>query len=286
MTKRSSEEMTAQQTHREEGLEQRFLTAQAVAREAGLLARRMLADRGNLQVDMKGPQDFVSNADRAVERLIVQRLGAAFADDTFLGEEGEGDKAAEAGVALWVIDPIDGTANFVQGRSEWCVSIGFLHNGKPSIGVIHHPASGELYAARAGHGATRNAQPISVSRRTSIADATVALEYSPRTPRTTHLALVAALLAAGGEYTRSGSAALSLAHVADGRLDGFAEQHLYPWDVMAAIVLLVEAGGWVSDFLVDRGLQRGNPFVAAASGIREQFVKIVEASWGSVPRHR
>jgi myo-inositol-1(or 4)-monophosphatase len=274
---------TPPQAHHGEGLQRRFLAAQAVAREAGLLARHMLADRGTLQVDMKGPQDFVSNADRAVERLIVERLGAAFPGDAFLGEEGEGDKAAEAGAALWVIDPIDGTANFVQGRAEWCVSIGFLDNGQPSIGVIYHPASGDLYAARSGQGATRNAQSISASRRTSIADATVALEYSPRTPRRSHVALIDGLLTAGGEYTRSGSAALSLAHVTDGRLDGFAEQHLYPWDVMAAIVLVAEAGGWVSDFLVDRGLQRGNPFVAAAPGIRDQFMKLVEGSWSSGP---
>jgi myo-inositol-1(or 4)-monophosphatase len=261
-----------------DALQARFLAAQAVAREAGLLARRMLADRGNLHIEMKGPQDFVSNADRAVERLIVQRLSAAFPSDTFLGEEGQGDKKAEAGAALWVIDPIDGTANFVRDRAEWCVSIGFLHSGQPAIGVIYHPVADELYAARAGHGATRNGVPIAVSRRNAIADATVALEYSARTPRSIHLALIDALMAEGGEYTRSGSAAVSLAHVADGRLDGFSEQHLYAWDVMAAIVLVAEAGGWVSDFLGNGGLQRGNPFVATALGIREQLTKLVNSS--------
>lgn len=264
-----------QQLSTGDALAARLLAAQAVAREAGLLACRLVADRGQLLIEMKGPQDFVSNADRAVEQLIVKRLSAAFPSDSFLGEEGHGDKTAEAGTTLWVIDPIDGTANFVQGRQDWCISIGFLHLGRPAIGVIYHPPSDELYAARFGHGAFRNGAPIRISEQTAIAEATFALEYSARTPKTIHLRQVGALLTAGGEYRRNGSAALSLAHVADGRLDGFAEQHVYAWDVLAAIVLVTEAGGWVSDFFADGGLQRGNLFVAAAPGVRRQFHAIV-----------
>jgi myo-inositol-1(or 4)-monophosphatase len=264
-----------QQLSGDDALAARLLAAQAVAREAGLLARRLVADRGQLQIEMKGPQDFVSNADRAIEQFIVERLSAAFPGDSFLGEEGQGDKTAEAAAALWVIDPIDGTANFVQNRQEWCVSIGFLHLGRPAIGVIYHPPSEELYAARLGHGVFRNGAPIRVSDQTSIAHATFALEYSARTPKAIHLDQVGALLTEGGEYRRNGSAALSLAHVADGRLDGFAENHVYAWDVLAAIVLITEAGGWVSDFFADRGLQRGNSFVAAAPGIRRQFCALM-----------
>lgn len=260
-----------------DALAARLLAAQAVAREAGLLARRLVADRGQLLIEMKGPQDFVSNADHAIEQLIVQRLSAAFPSDSFLGEEGHGDKTAEAGTTLWVIDPIDGTANFVQDRQEWCISIGFLHLGRPAIGVIYHPPSDELYAARLGHGATRNGAPIRVSDRTALAEATIALEYSARTQRAIHLRQIDALLAQGGEYRRNGSAALSLAHVADGRLDGFAEQHVYAWDVLAAIVLIIEAGGWASDFLAEGGLQRGNSFIAAAPGIRRQLTALVNS---------
>jgi myo-inositol-1(or 4)-monophosphatase len=244
------------------------------------------ADRSLLQIEMKGPQDFVTNADRAVERLIVERLSAAFPTDSLLGEEGQADKRAEAGTALWVIDPIDGTANFVRDRPEWCISIGLMHGGHPEIGVIHHPRSGELYAARVGHGATRNGVPIHVSARTSLAESTIALEYSPRTPKAIHLAQIDALLVKGGEYRRNGSAALSLAQVADGRLDGFAEQHLYSWDVIAGIVLVTEAGGWVSDFLVEGSLQRGNSIVAAAPGIRRQLTKLANSNQGSAIAHR
>src|SRR4051812_3375927 len=104
----------------------RFLAAQAVAREAGELASGFLARRGELAIESKGPQDFVSEADRAVERLIIDRLSAAFPEDSFLGEEGQASAPVRTDGRLWVIDPIDGTTNFLQGRSEWCVSIGAM----------------------------------------------------------------------------------------------------------------------------------------------------------------
>jgi myo-inositol-1(or 4)-monophosphatase len=140
---------------RPEGLAQRFFAAQEIAREAGRLAVGYIDDLDRLNVELKGPQDFVSAADRAVEHLIIDRLSAMFPGEAFLGEEshahGDIDDAA-----LWVIDPIDGTANFVRGLEEWVVSIGLLVAGVPTIGVIYHAASDALYAARRGEGATRN----------------------------------------------------------------------------------------------------------------------------------
>ena len=124
--------------------------------EAGSLADSFLADRSKLSLEFKGPQDFVTEADRAVERLIVQRLSAAFPEDALVGEEGFGNTTTINSDAVWVIDPIDGTANFVQGRNEWCVSIGLLYQNRPALGVVYHPSSDELYAASRGHGATRN----------------------------------------------------------------------------------------------------------------------------------
>ena len=179
-------------------------------------------------------------------------------------------------ILLWVIDPIDGTTNFVQGRPDWCISVGLLWKGQPTIGVVYHPPADELYAASPGHGATRNGAPIRVSDRRSLAGAMIGLDYSSRTPPATHLAHIEALLARGGEYRRSGSTALSLAQVADGRLDGFVELHVYAWDVVAGIVLVREAGGWTSDFLARDGLRCGNPLVAAAPGIRDEFLALAE----------
>lgn len=257
-----------------EALACRFLAAQAVAREAGRLARRLLADPDRLQVELKGPQDLVSAADRAVEQLIVQRLAAAFPGDSFLGEEAHASGAPETATALWVIDPIDGTTNFVQGRPDWCISIGLLHSGQPTIGVIYDPSVDELYAASRCHGATCNGSVIRVSDRRSLAEAMIGLDHSFRTPPAAHLGHIEALLARGGEYRRNGSAALSLAHVADARLDGFAELHLHAWDVVAGIVLVREAGGWTSDFLAGDGLRHGNPLIAAAPGIRDELLAL------------
>src|SRR5262249_26078142 len=127
-------------------LTSRYLAAQSVAREAGGLALDYLADRSRLEVETKGPHDFVSAADRAVEALISRRLGAAFPGDAFLGEESGGMAAANSGGPLWIVDPIDGTANFVRDIPDWCVSIGLLVEGRFEIGVIHVPVLDELYS--------------------------------------------------------------------------------------------------------------------------------------------
>jgi myo-inositol-1(or 4)-monophosphatase len=255
-----------------DSLASRFLAAQAIATQAGRLARRFLDNPEKLGVKLKGPQDFVSAADLAVERLVIDRVAAAFPDDAIYGEE----SAAATGVGpadwLWVVDPIDGTANFVRGRADWCVSIAVLHAGVPEIGVICDPTATELFAGWRGHGATRNGVPIVASSCGTLSGATISLDHSSRSSASEHLAHARAILEQGGEYRRSGSAALSLAHVADGRLDGFVELHLSAWDVLAGIVLVNEAGGWTSDFLRGDGLNAGNPMIASAPLLRDALL--------------
>jgi myo-inositol-1(or 4)-monophosphatase len=260
----------------DEELTARLLAAQAVGAEAGKLARRFLENPETLNVVLKGPQDFLTAADLAVERLIIDRLSTLFPDDTFLAEESSATRASAGVGRLWVVDPIDGTANFASGRPDWCISIGFVSAGQPTIGVIDVPMTGAQYAARRGKGASRNGEPIHTSSRASLSDATVAIDSSFRTPPEPYLGILAALLARKVEHRRNGSAAISLAQVADGKLDGFAELHLYPWDVAAGIVLVAEAGGWVNDFFAGDGWPRGGPVVAAASGIRDEFRGVVE----------
>ena len=189
-------------------------------------------------------------------------------------------RGASEASPLWVVDPIDGTANFIRGAFEWCVSIGLLVGGRPVVGVIYDPNADELFAASAGRGATCNGLPICVSERTSLAGATVAIEFSFDQSAPTHAAQVQKLLEQGSEYRRNGSAALSLAHVACGRLDAFFELDLSAWDVLAGMAVVVEAGGWVSDFLADDGLSRGNAMLAAAPALREPLTAI--ASLGMV----
>jgi myo-inositol-1(or 4)-monophosphatase len=264
----------------EEALTRRFLAAKAIAVEAGHLALRLLADPASLDVQLKGPQDFVTAADRAVERLIAERLAAAFPEDAFLGEEFGSSAKRPKAAALWVVDPIDGTSNFARARAEWVISIGLVRDGKPEIGVIYHPPADELFAARRGRGAHRNGVAIRASRLTLLSEATVGFDYSSGTPPVQHVAQVQAMLERGGEYRRNGSAALSLAHVADGRLDGFVELQLNAWDVVAGMVLVSEAGGWTNDFLSGAGLTKGNPMIAAAAGIRDELLALTGlAAW-------
>jgi myo-inositol-1(or 4)-monophosphatase len=256
----------------ETGLQARLLAAQAIAREAGQLAARMLADRPALEIGLKGPQDFITSADGAVETLIAARLGAAFPEDGLLAEEGA-ERAGSSG-GLWVVDPIDGTANFASGRPDWCVSIGLLDDGRPEIGVIYQPALDLLFAARRGAGATCNRAPIAVADR-PLARATIGLDYSSRVPIADHVAQIAAVVTAGADYRRNGSAAVSLTQVADGRLDGFAEDHLNAWDVVAGMVLVTEAGGWCSDFLAGDGLKNGNRFAAASPSVWHDLTRLL-----------
>jgi len=260
----------------EDALEQRFAAAQAAARAAGRLALDFLADPDRLGMEMKGPQDFVTAADRAVERLLIERLSAAFPGDAFFGEESQVHGSLD-NPALWVIDPIDGTSNFVRNRPEWVISVGFLSAGKPALGVIHHAATDSLYAAHAGRGATRNGAVMAASARTTLDDATLAFETSLNAELGVHRGAIDRVAARGGEYRRYGSAALSLALVADGKLDGFIEARLSAWDVAAGIVLVREAGGWTNDFFANDGLRRGNAMLAAAPGLREE----VHALWAA-----
>jgi len=233
--------------------------AEAVARDAGQLARRYLDDPGALNVAFKGPQDVVTAADGAVERMIVAALRAHFPDDAFLGEEGGGT----AGDRCWVIDPIDGTANFARGLPHWCVSIAFVAGGRTEVGVICDPNGDLLYSARRGAGASRNTAPIRVSSTGDLARATVDIGFSRRTGIPDFARIMTRLLERGANVTQSQSAALGLARVADGRLDGYAERHLYAWDALAGLLLVEEAGGRVNAFLEGDALTAGNETIAA-----------------------
>ncbi len=244
-------------------IEQRFLAVTGLAQAAGALALGYFHDHASLGTTMKGTQDFLTVADGAVEELLRSRIAAAFPDDRVLGEEG-GGVAAER---LWIIDPIDGTANFARGEPHWCISIGFLRHGVPEIGAIFAPIAGELYLARRGGGATRNGKPIHVSRTQDMRVATVEIGWSSRRPRAAYLAMVEGAMAAGANAKRSASGAMGLAYVADGRTDAYAEVHINSWDVAAGVVIVSEAGGWTNDFFAGDALLNGNPILAATPGI-------------------
>ena len=255
-----------------EARRRRFRAATLVAREAGSLALSYQRDPAKLRVRLKGPQDYLTEADGAVERLIKDRLGREFPDDAFLGEEGGG----EPGERTWVIDPIDGTAQFARGLGPFSVSIALVAGAEIEIGVIYSPLSGELFAAERGCGASCNGRPMRVSQVSDPARAMFEIGWSRRRGIEPYLKILARMTAADISEGRSGAGALSLAHVADGRIEGAAEVHINAWDVLAGIVMVREAGGWTNDFLANDGLRRGNAILAAAPGMKGVLQEIMK----------
>ena len=246
-------------------LESRFETAMALAIEAGALALQM---RAGIAPSLKGPQDWVTEADGAVERFLSDRLAAAFPADGFQGEEGG---IARRGSLRWVVDPIDGTANYMRGLRRFCVSIACLEDRTPLIGVIVAPALGETFAARQDGGAMLNGSPIHAADTAALDRAVIEVGWSHRRPNADFLALCENLLAQGATLRLGGSGALGLAEVAAGRSDGYVELHINLWDVAAGLVLLSEAGAWVSPFLEGDGPRAGNPILACAPALAERL---------------
>jgi myo-inositol-1(or 4)-monophosphatase len=247
-------------------IEERLAVACAVAREAGAIAREAfaLAPQSRARA-FKGPQDYVSESDAEVERVIRARLIAAFPMDSFFGEESGGD----FGHDVWVVDPIDGTANFARGIAHFCISIAFVRGGTIEIGVIYQPMSDELYAARRGGGATLNGRPMSVTGLDDIQRSLIEAGWSSRRPPDPYVGIVSHLIKSGAQVMRGGSGALGLAYVADGRTDGYCELHMNSWDALAGLLLVREAGGWINDFLADDGLRQGNAVLGCTPALKE-----------------
>lgn len=212
---------------------------------------------------MKGPQDFLTVTDAASEAHIRAMIAAHFPDDSFFGEEGGGT----IGDRVWVVDPIDGTANFARGIPHFCISIAYVENGRTEIGAIYNPALDELYFARYGEGATRNGVSIRVADTERFDAASIEMGWSTRVPNATYLGVVKNLLDMGTNVRRAGSGALALAYVADGRSDGYIELHMNSWDCLAGLLLVSEAGGEVCPFLDIGSLKDGGPVLAAAAGV-------------------
>jgi myo-inositol-1(or 4)-monophosphatase len=250
--------------------------AAALAEEAGAYAHARFRDLDGLAVEEKGHQDLVSDADRATEDLIRARIAERWPGDGIVGEE----RGAEPGSTGfdWVIDPIDGTANFVRGLPHWCTVIACAQGGRPVAGAIHDPNTGETFQAARGLGGTVGDRPLAVARAAGLAAGSVAIGCSGRSDRGATVALVSGVLERGGMFFRSGSGALMLADVAAGRLLGYVEEHMYPWDCFAALVMIEEAGGSVRP-LDAEALAQGTRVVAAAPGVFAALEEIADTAF-------
>jgi myo-inositol-1(or 4)-monophosphatase len=258
-------------------LQERFETAVALASEAGELAMRM---RRGTTAMLKGPQDWVTEADRVVERFLSERLAAAFPADGFQGEE---NGIARRGTLCWVVDPIDGTANYMRGGRRFCVSLACLEDRTPLIGAIMAPAVSELYVARRGGGALLNGGPIRVADTSSLDRAIIEIGWSRRRANRDFLALCEKLLDHGAVLRQGGSGALGLVEVAAGRLDGYVELHINLWDVAAALVILAESGAALNAFLGGDGLISGNPIQASTPGLAEALSAVTGLPSSAIP---
>jgi myo-inositol-1(or 4)-monophosphatase len=239
--------------------------ARDLARRAGALALRYFRHELAFAPTTKGAQDWVSAADVAVEAPIRGELARAFPGDAMLGEESGG--TGPAGAGLWVVDPIDGTINFVHGVRYWCVSIAYAVDGAGAIGVICDPCAEELFWAVRDGGAWSGEARLAVSGCTRLDRALIASGYVERHGLAASLALRGALLGAGAAVKDMGAGALMLAHVAAGRYDGFVEPHMHPWDALAGLLLVAEAGGRTLPYPGAAGLPAGGAVLAAAPGL-------------------
>jgi myo-inositol-1(or 4)-monophosphatase len=251
-------------------LDRREALCTEIIRDAGALALDRFRDRSAVRMTLKGSQDYLTETDGEVERLIAGRLRTAFPDDGFLGEEGGGADASR----LWVVDPIDGTANFARFVPHFCVSMAYLENGRTEIGAIFSPATDELFVARRGRGGTCNGRRMQVAETNGFAATTIEIGWSSRLPNAVYIDLVAKTLERGANVRRGGSGCLGIAYVADGRIDAYAELHTFGWDCLAGLLMVEEAGGRVSRFVEGGFLLTGGPVLAAAPGVAAPMSEI------------
>jgi myo-inositol-1(or 4)-monophosphatase len=229
------------------------------ARRAGRSLKRDLGEVENLQVSMKGPANFVSLADKRAEEMLYTDLNKARPGYGFLGEEG-GNREGTDKTHTWVVDPLDGTTNFLHGIPQFAVSIGLLREGVPIAGLIYNPANDELYMAEKGGGAFLNDSRLRVAGRKQLNECVIAcgLPHIGRGDHEQSRKEMTALQPKVAGLRRFGAASLDLAFVAAGRLDGYWERNLQPWDIAAGIILIKEAGGTVGDIHGGDVLKTGN----------------------------
>jgi myo-inositol-1(or 4)-monophosphatase len=242
--------------------------AAALAVDAGKLAHSAF---GRSVVSSKGRHDLVTEMDGEVERFIRSAIAKRYPDEAIIGEEQGGD----AGPRVWILDPIDGTANYARGIPHYCVSIAYLEDGVPAVGILYDPSHDWLYAGARGQGATRNGERLAVSPCADMAAATVECGWSTRRSTADYLALMKRVMNAGCAIRRAGSGALGLADVAAGRVEAYCELHINAWDCAAGILLVQEAGGLTNDFFAGNGLTAGNPLIACNSALCDTLAGVI-----------
>lgn len=246
-------------------------TIAGIVRSAGAVMRSAFTAPDRPAYSLKGRQDYLTATDGAVEQFVRDAIEKHFPGDAVLGEEGGG---SVDGARLWIVDPIDGTANFARQIPHYCISLGLIVDGQLLAGALYEPNHDELFIAGRGQGAWLNGGRMRVSEVSEIAASTVEVGWSTRIPVQTYLDMVGRAAHAGCAVRRAGSGALGLAYVAAGRIEAYAEAHINSWDVAGALLLITEAGGRVNDFWAPGGIENGNPILttnAALAGTMQEL---------------
>jgi myo-inositol-1(or 4)-monophosphatase len=250
------------------------MTGAALKAAKGLI--RDFGELENLQVSKKGPADFVSKADRRAEQTLRAELSKARPTFGLLMEE-TGAVAGTDTSNRWIVDPLDGTTNFLHGIPHFAISIALQRDGEPFAGVIYSPIHNEMYVAERGSGAFLNGRRLRVSARRRAEESLFAtgIPFLGLADHALFLRQLRSVMAVASGVRRFGSAALDLAYVAAGRYDGFWENGLNPWDIAAGIVLVREAGGFVTDLAGGRKMFSGGGVLASNAVLHEELMRLV-----------
>ncbi|HUH60384.1 MAG TPA: inositol monophosphatase family protein [Candidimonas sp.] len=252
-------------------------TAIKAARRAGAIINRASLDLERLQVARKGPRDYVTEVDRAAEEAIIDILRTAYPDHGFLGEETGNHPAAGQGEGdqpefQWIIDPLDGTTNFIHGFPIYAVSIALAQRGQITQAVIYDPTRNELFTASRGGGAFMNDRRVRVSGQIRYHDALLAAHVAGSGGSIASTSRFSGMLSDCVAARRLGSTVLDLAYVAAGRVDGFCGVNLKPWDIAAGSLLILEAGGLIADFDGEQGWMKSGNVLAATPKVFTQML--------------
>lgn len=247
------------------------------ARAAGAIINRAALDVESVRISQKQVNDFVTEVDHAAEQAIIETLLTAYPGHGILAEESGREHGAKDSDFVWIIDPLDGTTNFIHGFPVYCVSIALSFKGKLEQAVIYDPSRNDLFTATKGRGAYMNDRRLRVSKRTQLKECLVSTGFPFRKGDDFHayLAMMGDVMQRTAGLRRPGAAALDLAYVAAGFTDGFFETGLNPWDVAAGALLVTEAGGLVGNFTGDADFLEQKECVAGNPRIYGQLVSIL-----------
>jgi len=241
------------------------------ARSAGVIINRAALDVESVRVSQKMAKDFVTEVDQASENIIIDTLLSAYPDHGILAEESGQTRGNPKSEHIWIIDPLDGTTNFIHGFPFYCVSIALQSKGRIEQAVVYDPTRNDLFTSTRGRGAFMNDRRLRVSKRLNLEECLIStgFPFRPNDDYATYLQLASQVMKRTAGLRRPGAAALDLAYVAAGFCDGFFELGLHPWDMAAGSLLITEAGGLVgnftgeADYLYQRECMAANPKIYA-----------------------